>query len=155
MGNVKLSSNEPTSRHINVSTVKRRFAEYTSPKASATPLINPATKPMILRPDQPASVPVSFTPWSKLHTNSFPPNLRGAIQDQKVIAMNVPVRLAAKNPAKLFRGASGSRRLERRGREDRGGGSRGIEEGSRGEEGPYTRPTVDAAVSAQERLCVY
>ena len=53
--------------------------------------------------------------------------------------MHAPVTEAAKNPARDLRGASGSR-------------SNGTLEGSFGVYEPKRRPTVDAAVSAHERL---
>ena len=58
---------------------------------------------------------------------------------QKVKAMHAPVKEAARNPARDFRGARGRRRI----------GSRG---GRRAVYDPKKRPMVEAAVSAHERL---
>ncbi len=63
----------------------------------------------------------------------------GAIHFQNPIAMSVPVTHAATKPARDLRGARGRRRNGRR-------------EGSRGVTEPSIRPTVDAAVSAQDNL---
>lgn len=63
----------------------------------------------------------------------------GAIHFQNPIAMSVPVTHAATKPARDLRGARGTRRNGRR-------------EGRRGVTEPNIRPTVDAAVSAQDNL---
>ena len=120
-----------------------------APKASAIPLTNPVTTPTTPNSNHP---PAAVAPPSELdeetaelallfHAQLRPavPLRRGAIQPQKPIAMSVPVTVAAVNPARDFRGASGRPRKGRR-------------EGRRGDLAPNKRPMVDAAVSAHERL---
>jgi hypothetical protein len=59
---------------------------------------------------------------------------------QKMYAMQAPVRVAASDPAHDLRGARGRRRMGKR------AGRRGVYD-------PRNRPIVEAAVSAQDRLC--
>lgn len=64
---------------------------------------------------------------------------RGTIHPQKPTAMQAPVIAAAAKPATDLRGA-------------RGRGMIGMRAGSDGVREPQSRPIVEAAVSAQERL---
>jgi len=124
IGSVRLSSNDPRSI------------------ASATPLTRPANTPITPKPNQPFSTPPLVARWIPVsydQLSSRPPNLTGAIQDQNPTVINAPVTLAAMNPGQDFLGARGMLRI-------------GMREGRRGEEGPNRRPTVEAAVSAHERM---
>ena len=106
-----------------------------APRASAMPDTNPPTTLITPRPNQPPKELVLLTPPSNVHTGSDSP--RGPMNVQNPATMAAPVKEPARNPARDLRGARG-RPKRRRGR----GGVRR----------PQARPTVEAAVSAHERL---
>jgi hypothetical protein len=152
IGRVILSSNEPRSRERrgqSQGTSTKATTKKHRPKASATPLTNPATMPTTPSPIHPPVVPTTPNEFDEVPAELAPPchaQLRpavplrsGATHPQKPTAISVPVTVAAMNPAIDLRGASGRRRKGRR-------------EGRRGVLAPKRRPMVDAAVSAQERL---
>jgi hypothetical protein len=131
--------------------VYRRCRARGLPNASATPLTAPATAAMSASPAQPPAftppTPASLTarPTASSRPSRNPPSQlqlaswgrSGAASIQNPAAAAAPVSAAAAKPASDLRGASGSPRRRR---------------GSGGVRRPQSRPKVEAAVSAQERL---
>ena len=101
-----------------------------APRASVTPEIRPATMPRTPRPSHSLAA-------GQCQLLCAP--TEGTTHPQNPTAMAAPVTAAAAKPATDFRGARGRRR-------------RGRRAGSLGVRAPKSRPTVDAVVSAHERL---
>lgn len=151
-GRLRLSSTDPKSLSGRSGRVKKRCTSQ-SPNASATPDTNPATTPMIPRPDQPPKLrdpcprltsprisPPGMDEGEKPSTQVHETSGRftdGANQPQNITAVRAPVREAAMNPARDLRGANG--------RPKKLWGSALVFL-------PQRRPNVEALVSAQDSL---
>ena len=86
------------------------------------PVTSPATTPMVSNPTHPANAggdpgpPMKLCETPSSHDHVNPCCLTGARNVQKPMAMAAPVRVAAVNPARLLRGASGKMPKRRLGR---------------------------------------